>query len=389
MENKKGKIYQINIDRRKDSSVSCVEILDRYTLPDKIYGSIIPKAVKVWNAFCPLNGKSGVLAVGKAGSGKSMFCHYLCNIAIDNGLDVYYVRATKYEDGSKLKLINYISTLNNCVIFMDEFEKMFNGLDQNLLLPVLADRTLKRLFLITANYSNEISNFIYNRPDRIRYCFDFDKLEPEVIIEYCEDRNVPKSFVEKLLELSGMNASFCFDHLRAIVEEHKFQQTEDLEAIIQDINVPSLRERIEFMPEEILEIETNETMELSREHVDSKGVVVCRLYQFKQPNSLEEMTGNEITSSEDNKKENEKIQAFLERFKKNYDSIDIHTVPSIRDNEYRAEARRNGEVTRKGYWVKIILTDDFKIENKCEGTTKVFKDVTNKYEVTFKVKTIK
>lgn len=167
----------------------------------------------------------------------TIFCKALCNLAIEKGLRVFVISEIKVDR----QLINFISHLDNCAIFIDEFYKVVGWQYQDDFLSLMSDNNKKRLFIISENEKHNINRFILDRPERIRYHFEFTVLDPSIIREYCKDHDVPNDFMLGLLKLNMSNKTFCFDHLHTMVTEAKRAKRWDIEWLIEMLNIKSLR----------------------------------------------------------------------------------------------------------------------------------------------------
>ena len=89
------------------------------------------------------------------------------------------------------------SIQQECIVFFDEFEKVYDDDDQQSLLTVL-DGTFpsKKLFLLTSNSTDMINIHLKNRPGRIHYHINFKGLSGEFIKEYIQD-NLDNKLHEK------------------------------------------------------------------------------------------------------------------------------------------------------------------------------------------------
>lgn len=374
MENtNKGKIYKIHPS--KDNKLSKVELEyvgEKYTLPEKVYGDIDKYATILWNDFAKPGGRASALLVGKAGTGKTMFCKYLSNIALDKGVDVYILEGKSHNQD----VINYLSLINNGIVFIDEFGKQFGWSKQDLLLSLLTDTERKRMFLFTENYMDSINEFILNRPGRIKYYFDFDILKKETIEEYCDDHKVSKDIREALLDLNANKPVFCFDHMVTIIDVAKELKVDNIDLILEILNVPALRSENVMRPEKIVHIESQLEYELMHGNVSNRGIIVVGLVTTP-------LGFNRDNFKEHNKDVEDVKKKFLETFKEDYRGIDINSVPDVDDSNWMKRDRISGKLKRTGSYAKIHIDSTSRVFEKCINGTLVYKDITGKYEVYF------
>lgn len=207
-----------------------------FNLPHKVYGSYNRDADHMLGYFLNNKKSVGVLITGNTGSGKSLTCKLLCNKAIAKGFPVIMVNGMNINKD----IIQYLSTLDNCVIFLDEFGKLTTRENQAILLQMLTD-TNKRIFWLFANKSKyEIHQEFFNRTERIRYYLEYGKITKEVITEYCNDNNVEESFVNLILTKYNFLSEFSFDQLQGLISEHQYAPHIDIEEISRLLNFKGL-----------------------------------------------------------------------------------------------------------------------------------------------------
>lgn len=220
-----------------------VKSLDRFTLPEKIYGNIEKTAVRVWNTFAITKKSTGILLTGNKGSGKTILGEIISNFAIDRGLPVYMVT----EISITLDLVSYIRNLSHCVIFLDEFGKNAEGNVMDQMLTMFSDVTAScKLFILTENALDKISPFIRDRPGRIRYHLDFEKLPYDIYTDFLLHNPVRKEFQKELDLLYERSLEFSFDMLDTIVSEHNKYPDDSLEDLIKILNCKSLVKPMKF-----------------------------------------------------------------------------------------------------------------------------------------------
>ena len=233
---------------------------DRFNVPKKIYGNIYNNAVRVWNSFAKEKTSGGVLLTGDSGAGKSLTGALISNIALDYNFPVLYVSSMELT----IELIGFLSKFTNVVIYIDEFSKLTDYRVQNSMLSFLSDSNYRRLFILTDNDADRVSPYIKNRPGRIRYHLNFEKVEREVIPAYCSDYNVTKEFENELLNLYDRSGVFSFDHLQALVNEHIAYPNDSLEVLLKILNLHDLNKPLNVYICSIHNKETNELVGFER-----------------------------------------------------------------------------------------------------------------------------
>lgn len=155
---------------------------DRFEFPFKIYnasGSTIHRVCKHW-AFH--GGSLGVLLNGLRGAGKSVTAKLAANALRDKlDLPILVVR-----DPIPLDVV-FDNVQQHMVVIFDEFEKSHDerlhpGCQQRLLSTIdgMSRSEFNRLLLFTTNSTNINENF-KDRPSRIHYKFEFNRISDEIV----------------------------------------------------------------------------------------------------------------------------------------------------------------------------------------------------------------
>lgn len=218
----KAKIY--SLEYSKDNGFFLLDIAEKYTLPNKIYGNYKAASNRIINTYHSKKNNTGILLTGLKGSGKSLFVKFIANAMID--LDVPVLQINKPYQGDEM--FNFIENIGNCVIIFDEFGKNYdsyiksNAPTQAGLLSILDGLgNSKRLHLFTENNVGYISDYLVNRPGRVHYHFKYNRLNDDIIKEYCKDLNIPNEVVSELLELCNKIKVLSFDIISCLINEWK------------------------------------------------------------------------------------------------------------------------------------------------------------------------
>jgi len=235
--------------------------LDKFQHPKNIYGNIMSYVIRVWNEYAITNKTTGVLITGTKGSGKTMISTLLANLAIDNGL--YVVMCV--EINFTTELINFLSRLRNVVLFMDEFSRNLEYSMQAKALTMLSDiGATSKLMILTDNSDKAIHICIRDRPGRIRYHYDFEKLPQDVLLDYCSKNmdiyDSDSKFYNTLLAKYRELSVFSFDQLQAIVSEHNHYPDDDLETLLSCLNLHSLSKPCIYVVKKITDNSNNEEL---------------------------------------------------------------------------------------------------------------------------------
>jgi hypothetical protein len=193
-----------------------LETAEGFTLPKKVYGNCSSHAKRILSTFHSRGKNTGVVLSGEKGSGKTLLAR---KVSIDSGMPVLIINSQFTGDNFN----SFLSSITQqCVVFFDEFEKIYDKEHQEKILTLL-DGTYQsqKLFVITSNDKWRIDAHMRNRPGRIFYMIEFGGLNEKFIREYCEDKLLPQyqNMIEKILETSELFDIFNFDLLVAFVEE--------------------------------------------------------------------------------------------------------------------------------------------------------------------------
>lgn len=243
---------------------------DKFTVPEKVYGSATRKKDRVVKTYTSRNKSTGVLLTGEKGAGKTMVSSLIANTMIESGLPVILIE----NSYSGTDFNEYMNNIGECVIFFDEFAKIYSSNSdeegQNSLLSLFdGTGSIKRLLLLTENNAYRINEFMLNRPGRVFYHFRHDKIEDEVVQEYCEDMGVDQLTIDKLLLRVSSSYQFSFDTLQAVVEEYQ-RFGGDIDELCNDLNIEQpIAANTMFQVIQITDAETQEDYFPTREYVDA------------------------------------------------------------------------------------------------------------------------
>lgn len=214
------------------------------SLPSKVYGQNTSISEKIFDTFKLDGGKTtGVMLQGEKGTGKTLTAIEVCLKALSENYPVILIQSEFY--GSSFN--DFMASIGeSCVVFIDEFEKVFkkqDAIDSTLMLLDGAIKTHK-LFLLTSNIplkDSERMEFLTNRPSRIKYIFEYGSMAKEVIEEYLQDNLNYPVYTDDIISLQRSFNLFTIDMLKAIVGEiNRFGNesgSPKVANIINDLNV--------------------------------------------------------------------------------------------------------------------------------------------------------
>ena len=191
--------------------------IEDFDIPSKLYGNTTKHTNRIINSFFDRTSQTGVLLNGEKGSGKTLLAKNVCSELAKQGVPTIVINAT-WTDEKFFKLMQDIE--QPCVIFFDEFEKIYTDKDQEKILTLLDGVfNSKKLYILTVNDKWKVNNHMRNRPGRIFYLLDFKGLDQQFIREYCQDRLNDKKHIDQICSLSSLYGEFNFDMLKSLVEE--------------------------------------------------------------------------------------------------------------------------------------------------------------------------
>ena len=228
------KTYRVDYDP-ETRIFSLLEAHD-FEIPEiKIYGQHLDKVKKVLNSMDKMNRNLGVILSGDKGIGKSLFSKFLGLKARKKGIPVILVN--EYHEG----IANFLEEIEQTVmILFDEYDKTFDEKKHNCQAEMLSlfdgVSAGKKLFVITCNEIQSLSQYLINRPGRFHYHFRFLYPTADEIRDYMEDK-LDKQYYDEIENVIAFSVrmNLNYDCLRSIAFELnnglKFQEA------INDLNI--------------------------------------------------------------------------------------------------------------------------------------------------------
>lgn len=209
-----------------------------FTVTEKVYGGYDEKVRKIMRTYSAFDRSLGVILTGHKGSGKSLCAKMLAINCVENSIPV--IVCNQYIKG----LVGFIESIpDNCMVLFDEFDKAFSCDDddsdnpQNSMLPLFDGTSCgKKLFVVTCNNTNRLSEYMINRPGRFHYNLEFGCPGCAEIEEYMKD-NLKPEYYDKIRDVVDLShkVDLSYDCLRAIAIELNFGET--LNDAMQDLNI--------------------------------------------------------------------------------------------------------------------------------------------------------
>lgn len=230
---------------------------DHIELPAAIYGSTLDRAARCFSTFDRTAEPLTIGLFGSKGAGKTLLANVMAQEAIDRGMPVIDVSDSFTIDRDYLA---FIESLGSIVVLFDEFLKRLGSLDlpisdderkynaksaradaaqDNMLTFLQGTGNSKRLTILIDNKSDNLSDYIKDRPGRMRYRYDYESIEPEVVQAVGKDAGLTEAQIESLV-IYTQTTHATFDVLRVIVQEWTFFPTATLSDITKVLNVPSV-----------------------------------------------------------------------------------------------------------------------------------------------------
>lgn len=189
--------------------------VENFKIPNKLYGDL-SHIDRFLNTFKHQNKNLAVLLSGEKGSGKTNDSKLLC---IKSGMPVIIIDEV-FTDSN---LINFLSSpeLGSCVIFIDEYEKLYTAQDEELLILQILDGACnsKHLYLLTANSTSNINTNLLNRPSRIFYRKNYNGLDDSIIEDVISNELIHSQWKDELYEVLNKFTIVTFDILMSLVSE--------------------------------------------------------------------------------------------------------------------------------------------------------------------------
>lgn len=234
--------YRVNFSQ--NSGFSLERVADLKVGDEKLYGPHKAKMNKVLQRFAESSRSMGIILSGHKGIGKTLSLRILAEdsdlpvILVDQG----YPGIVEFIDSIEQETLvifdefdKHFPVSSNEVVSQENFLSLFDGLSAH-----------KRLYAITANRTNHISEYLLNRPGRIHYHFKYSRLSDEEIRSYLED-NVPGISSETIIKVISVAAyaRVNFDILRALSFELRMGSS--LSEALEDLNFETDRgNRVKF-----------------------------------------------------------------------------------------------------------------------------------------------
>lgn len=185
----------------------------KFDLPPKFYGKHNTHKQEILTAYNKQEGSVGVILDGIKGAGKSVLAEDLCNTALEKYLPVLFID----RPFAPSVLQRVVAQVGPCVVYFDEFGKIYSSSQRRDLLTFFSDSSFKKvLFIVTSNSKKELDKYMLDRPGRFLFRINYKRLDPLAIIEMIDDFNLDSDMGQMMNAYVHHNA-VTFDMLRFLM----------------------------------------------------------------------------------------------------------------------------------------------------------------------------
>lgn len=309
-----------------------LEKIEDFRLPSKIYGNhkeLSERYLKTYNKYSK---NLGITLSGLKGTGKSLLAKMT---AINSNLPVLVV--TDAYCGTEFNM--FMSKISQeVVVFIDEFEKVYDEEHlQNALLSLL-DGTIegKKLFIFTSNQTSRYNNYLLNRPGRIHYLKEFDKIDSKLLDDIINDNLKDMSQTNELKRIVELIDDANVDMIMALIRE------------MNDFNEPA-KEAVKYLNIQV-QNEGRYNLTVSKK---INGYLYDSYHELSSPYNTGKISAN-LHLSEENVKikliSNDKYLKMLNEedretyYKVRYLLEDLEQLASNRSNVSKFKCKKSGDI---------------------------------------------
>jgi hypothetical protein len=203
-------VYKFDLDMFENPFLSRVQ--DNFVFPYKVYGietDFINRVCKSWHNT---TGNFGVLLNGLKGTGKTVTAEIIAN-----ELNLPVIIVSFHSE----KLVSFLNDIQqDVIVFVDEFEKIYDGYE-NTLLTIMdgALKTKHRIFFLLTTNDLIVDRNLLQRPSRVRYVKSFSDLTLPVIMEIVNDKLEHKHLYDAVVNFISQLPIITMDLVKSVIEE--------------------------------------------------------------------------------------------------------------------------------------------------------------------------
>lgn len=212
-----------------------------FNVPAKLYGDNNDYLSMIYDDWRDTEGAIGAMLYGKKGCGKTVLAEMIANKILQNDVPVFLIDSKIPTGMIKSALA---ACPNGAMVLFDEFEKIYDEDAQKELLILFSDSDLKKvLFIMTVNDSDEINDFLINRPGRVKFWIHYEGIDDRVVVELMDEMKVPKVLRSGIREWArDLGDDVSFDIMKFVCKEAtKCTSYAQLVKRIKVLNVPAMR----------------------------------------------------------------------------------------------------------------------------------------------------
>jgi hypothetical protein len=175
-------VYRLNYDEKADQIAFSNED-SSFQVPEVIHGAKYRAYLEmIWKEYRKQTIALGVLLTGVKGSGKSLLAELLGNKMITGMRPVIIIDKKVSID----VILRMLKIAGPCMVYFDEMSKYFDREEQDRLLPLFSNTSIKEtLFVVADNDTSRLSEYIQDRPGRFLYHIRFDGIGKDICDEIC------------------------------------------------------------------------------------------------------------------------------------------------------------------------------------------------------------
>lgn len=216
-----------------------VKKTNNFTLPKQIFGKSKEYQRRIQTKYAQNDKSVGLLSIGLKGSGKSLLSESLGNWMIDKQkLPVLMVESPIPLES----LRKVLKDVGPCMLYFDEFGKVYSYSERAELLPLFSDTSIKGvLFSVTANEESEVNEFLMDRPGRFLFRIMYKGVDKDGLEEIFEGLKLSDVLKDHLRNYVKIHVNVSYDVLLKLIDEIKDCTTEDeIRSLMEVLNVPSM-----------------------------------------------------------------------------------------------------------------------------------------------------